>query len=306
MSTGRKNKSGDQPHPVLRPLTMTQVSRLVRLAENAASARGFPMRYDGAGALLSTTDHGMAAGLANLARTVGGLPRQQWRAAVSAHFDQMSPGGEPPEVPEDLDNELYLRLVDASTIDPDWTERVPELVPGVLIAPATHAGRAVALHFDPDALGRPWPELNQIGLANLRRLQDTVEHIQVPGAELTMLGGHMFAASRALVLDTVLRESLHVENPSFGCLVAMPVRDILLIHVLHDPTVIYAFAAMVKLATTFYTESPGPITPHVYYVADNQWHQMTDYTNGTADLKSTAAFSNALKRLEAQTSTSRP
>ena len=56
-----------------------------------------------------------------------------------------------------------------------------------------------------------------------------------------MLTGGMFTASRALVLDTVLRESLRVENPPFGCLVAMPARDMLLIHVVRDQTVVSAF-----------------------------------------------------------------
>ncbi|WP_405059287.1 hypothetical protein OG474_42090 [Kribbella sp. NBC_01505] len=312
MSTRKKSKGrvggrqgADRPHPVLEPLTMTQVDRLVRLAEDATVARGFPMRYDGSSALLPVGDggvlmkDGMVAGLVNLARTVGGLPRQRWQAAVSAHFDQMDPGGGVPTVPEDLENELYLRLVDASTINPDWHERVPEFVPGLLIAPATYTGRAVAMHFDLDRIGIPWHEINRIGLANLRRLKDKVEHVQLQGAEIAMLTGSMFTASRALVLDTVLRESLHVENPPYGCVVAMPARDMLLVHVMRDPTVVDALLAMMRLATCFYRESPGPVSPHMYYVADNEWHQLTDYSTGTADLRRVPAFSAAMHRIEA-------
>jgi len=279
---------------------MTQVKRLVRLAERAAANRGLPMRYDGAAALLPISGDGMIAGLTNLARTVGGLPRQQWRAAVAAHFAQMAPGGRPPAVPQDLENQLYLRLTEACTVPAEWAGRVPEFVPGLLIAPATYVGRAVAMHFDLDSLGLPWPEVNRIGLANLRRLRDTVEYVRAPGAEFAMITGGMFTASRALVLDTVLRESLHVENPEFGCLVAMPARDMLLVHVLRDSTVIHAFGAMMRVATCFYAESPGPVSPHVYFVADNEWHQMTDYSGGTFDLKSTAAFSEAVSRAEAK------
>ncbi|MFF1823429.1 hypothetical protein ACFVWG_39370 [Kribbella sp. NPDC058245] len=296
----RREPGGEQPHPVLRPLTMRQVDRLVRLAERAASDRGFPMRYDGVGALLPVEGEGMTAGLANLARTVGGLPRQQWRAAVAAHFDQMGPGGERPAIPEDLENELYLRLVDASSINPDWAGRVPTLVPGLLTAPATYTGRAVAMHFDVGSLGLSWSEINRIGLANLRRLTDTVEYVQVPGTEIAMLSGGMFTASRALVLDTVLRESLHVENPPFGCLVAMPARDMLLVHVMRDPMVVHAFMAMARMATCFYSESPGQVSPHVYYVADQEWHQMTDYSSGTFDLRSVPAFSQAMHRIETE------
>ena len=80
------------------------------------------------------------------------------------------------------------------------------------------------MHFDIDRLGVPWAELTRMGLANLRRLEDKVELVQQPGdngAGVGMLTGGIFTASRALVLDTVLRESLRVENPPFGCLVAM-------------------------------------------------------------------------------------
>ncbi|GAA1676317.1 hypothetical protein GCM10009745_19420 [Kribbella yunnanensis] len=314
MSAGRKVKrrvggklcKDDRLHPVLVPLTMTQVDRLVRLAEDACSARGFPMRYDGSGALLSVgddglpADGGMSAGLMNLARTVSGLPRQQWRAAVAAHFDQMAPGGAPPAVPEDLDNELYLRLVDASTINPEWAERVPEFVPGLRMAPATYAGRSVAMHFDVDSLGLPWQDINRIGLANLRRLKDTVEYVDCQGAQVAMLSGSMFTASRALVLDTVLRESLHVENPPFGCVVAMPARDLLLVHVMRDPAVVYAMLEMTKMATRGYSESPGAVSPHIYYVTDNEWYQLTDYSTGKADLKRVPRFSAAMRRLEAE------
>jgi hypothetical protein len=301
----------DQPHPVLTPLTMPQADRLVHLAEAAVAERGYSMRYDGAGALVAVGDDdgpagdAPSAGLVNLARTVGGLPRQQWRSAVAAHFDQMLPSGERPMVPEDLENELYLRLVCAATIQRGWTDRVPEFVPGVVTAPATYTGRAVAMHFDIDSLGVPWDEITRMGLANLRRLEDEVELVQQPGAngaEIAMLTGGMFTASRALVLDTVLRESLRVENPPLGCLVAMPSRDMLLVHVVRDQTVVPAFGMLTELANCFFADSPGPVSPHVYYVIGNEWQQVTDYSTGAARLKSGGRFSAALRRLDTEPS----
>jgi len=295
----------DQPHPVLTPLTMRQADRLVRLAEAAVAERGFSMRYDGTGTLVALGGDEPSAGLANLARTVGGLPRQQWRSAVAAHFDQVLPPGERPMVPEDLENELYLRLVCAATIERSWTDRVPEFVPGVVTAPATRTGRAVAMHFDIDSLGVPWEEITRMGLANLRRLKDDVELVRDPGgdgAEVAMLTGGMFTASRALVLDTVLRESLRVEDPPFGCLVAMPARDMLLIHVMRDQTVINAFGMLLNLANCFYADSPGPVSPHVYYVTGNEWQQVTDYSTGKAQLQAGGRFSDALRRLDRELS----
>jgi len=298
-----KETEGNRPHPVLTPLTKSQAVRLVRLSEDAVAKRGLPMRYDGAGALVPVgsdglpVQDGMFAGLANLARRVAGLPRQQWRSAVAEHFDQMTAAGAPPPIPDDLENELYLRLVCAATITPEWAERVPEFVPGVLTAPATYAGRAVAMHFDVDSLGVPPEEITRMGLANLRRLRDEVEHVRHNGAEVTALTGSMLTASRALVLDTVLRESLRVENPPFGCLVAMPARDMLLVHVLRDQTAVTALGMLVTLATTLFSSRPGPVSPHVYYVNDNRWEQVTDHSTGEVRLETVGRLSEAMRLL---------
>jgi hypothetical protein len=303
---GRLRNHADEPHPELTGLTAVQASRLVRLAEEAVAERGLSMLYNGAGALVTIgddgnpTDDGPSAGLANLARAVGALPRQQWRAAVAAHFDQMLPAGERPMVPDDLEHELYLRLVCAATIDPSCAAGVPEFVPGVIMAPATYVGRAVAMHFDLDSLGVPWDEVRRMGMANLRRLEDIVEFVQrdEQGPEVAMLTGSMFTASRALVLDTVLRESLHVEDPPFGCLVAMPCRDMLLVHVVRDYTVVSAFGTLVELANSFFGGSPGPVSPHVYYVTGTDWQQVTDYSTGAARLQGGGRFSEVLHRLD--------
>lgn len=307
----RQEADGDRPHPELTPLTLTQANRLVRLAEAAVAERGIQMQYDGTAALVSVRHDGSpvgdgpSAGLVNLARTVGGLPRQLWRDAVASHFDQMIPPGERPRIPENLEDELYLRLVSASAIEPGWRDGVPEFVPGVHAVPATYAGRAVAMHFDIDSLGVPWAGLSRMGLANLRRLEDKVELVQRPGAdgaEVAMLTGGMFTASRALVLDTVLRESLRVENPPFGCLVAIPARDMLLIHLVRDQTVVSALGMVARLANCFFADSPGPLSPHVYYVTDNEWQQVTDYSAGIAQLQAGGRFSETLRRLDTEPS----
>jgi hypothetical protein len=302
---GRRHGEGDGEwaDPVLTPLSMTQAARLVRLAEDAAAKRGLAMKYDGAGALVPVGSDGVPvqggifAGLANLARTVAGIPRQRWRSAVAAHFDQMALSDGPPPVPDDLESELFLRLACAHTIEPAWAERVPEFVPGVLTVPATYSGRAVAMHFDVDSLGVTREEATRIGLANLRRLGDTVERVQYDGTEIAFLTGSMFTASRALVLDTVLRESLQVENPEFGSLVAMPARDVLLVHVLRDDTVLKALDLMVWFAARLFGTAPGPVSPHVYYVAESRWQQVTDENSGEIQVRIVDPLLNAINQL---------
>ncbi len=297
----REATDRDDPDPVLTPLTRTQAARLVRLAESAVRERGLSMQYDGAGALVRVGSDGlpvendMVAGLANLARTVATLPRQQWRSAVAAHFDQMSP--DVPPIPDDLESELYLRLVSAATINPAWAEQVPEFVPGVLTVPATYTGRAVAMHFNTDRLGVSAAEAARMGVANLRRLQDDVERIEYEGAEIAAVTGSMFTASRALVLDTVLRESLQVENPPFGCLVAMPDRDMLLVHVLRDETVVTVLEMLARIVPTLFGSRPGPVSPHVYYVRDHEWQQVTDHSTGEVRVQTVGALFDVMQSL---------
>ncbi|TDW22002.1 hypothetical protein [Kribbella kalugense] len=216
---------------------------------------------------------------------------------MAVHFDQLpSPGG-PPPVPDDLEKELYLRLVRAATIDPEMGKHVPEFAPDVLMVPATYVGRGVAMHFDIDSLGVSWEEASRMGLANLRNLRDEVETMHFDGAEVAVLTGGMFTASRALVFNTVLRESLHVENPPFGCLVAMPARDVLLVHVLRDQTMLKALYLLITTATNMFSTRPGSVSPHVYYVTNEDWHQVTDYSTGELHLRAVSQLEDAAQRL---------
>ncbi|MFD7155674.1 hypothetical protein ACFV9C_13795 [Kribbella sp. NPDC059898] len=299
---GGRHADVQQPDPVLTPLTAHQAARLVRLAEAAVAKRGFAMRYDGAGSLIPTADQpsdSFSAGLGNLALKVAGLPRQQWHAAISDHFDQIPALDQLLTAPDDLENQLFLRLVRAAAHDPDMVEDAPEFVPGLVTAPALYAGRAVAMYFDVDRLGLSRSDATRIGLTNLRRLHDEVDTLRLGGAELSVLTGGMFTASRALVFDTVLRDSLHVDDPAFGCLVAMPSRDKLLVHVLRDATALHALGILAAVAAELFGTSPGAVSPHVYYVIRDQWHQVTDYSTGTFHAHDVAPLLEALERVGA-------
>lgn len=285
------------PDPVLAPLSTLEAGELVELAKRAASERGLRMTYDGDGALV--TDDGLVAGLTNLARTVSGHRRRRWREIVGSHFDQVagSVRAGPPLPPVDPAKEVYLRLVSARSLPPDWGASLPEFVPGVVRVPATYADGAVAMHLDPDQLGLTAAEAVEAGLTNLRALTDEVDRVHHEGAEIAALSGSMFTASRALVLDTVLRESLHVENPSYGVLVAMPTRDLLLVHVIEDHGIVPAMDLMATIAARYYAEHPGPVSPHVYYVGDGEWQQATTHVDGSVRVDLTGRMLEAVRRL---------
>jgi hypothetical protein len=296
MGLFRRRTEPERPDPVLTPLSVTEAADLVRLAELAASERGLRARYDGDGALVS--DDGMVAGLTNLARAVSGYRRRHWSEIVRAHFDMVAGSvQQAPELPNDLDESLYLRLVATDGIPSEWADTAPELVPGVLCVPSTHSERAVSMHFDLDRLGMSRDEATRTGLANLRRLPDELEMLRHDGAEVAAISGTLFTASRALVLDTVLRETLRVENPSYGVLVAAPVRDLLLVHVVHDRSVVPAMDLMVSVATKSFAEQPGPISPHVYFVHEGHWQQVTQHVHGTIRIVVEGRMADAIDRL---------
>lgn len=278
---------GNQPG-ALAPLSRAESAHLVRLSLEAAAAHALQGRYDGAGALVLQTGPGFAvgsapgerfeAGLTNLARIVAGLRPDHWPRLVGEHFDRLAQTlrNGPPPIPADPQHELLQRLVPRDVLEPRLIGSAPEFVPGLLSVPATSTDGMITMYFDPVAnLGLTWAEAESCGLRNLRSLTDTVDYAEYEGTQIAMISGSDFAASRALVLDTVLRESLHVENPRYGVLAAMPVRDLLLVHVITDLSVIPALGMMLNLAGRAHATEPGPLSPWIYLVAPDGWHLAT-------------------------------
>ena len=133
--------------------------------------------------------------------------------------------------------------------------------------PATINDGTVTMYLEPPDLGLTWPEAERFGLANLRRLTDHVEYLDHDDIRIAFVTGTPFAASRALVLDTVLRDSLHLDHhPPHGLLAAVPARDLLLLHVIKDLSVIPALGLLINLAARSHTHDPGPLSPEVHLV----------------------------------------
>ncbi|WP_203589927.1 hypothetical protein [Streptomyces sp. SID13031] len=280
------NESGPA-HPSLAPLSRAEAAHLVRLSLEAAADHALLARYDGGGALSlrlrsevteSPPAEHFEAGLSNLARIVAGQRPDHWPRLVGEHFDRLAHTlrqGPPPR-PADPSRELFQRLAAKDSLEPRMLCSAPEFVPGLLSVPATATDGTIAMYFDPLAdLGLTWAEAESHGLRNLRSLTDTVAYAEYEGTQVAMISGSDFAASRALVLDTVLRESLHVENPQYGVLAAMPVRDLLLVHVITDLSVLPALGMMLNLAGRSHAIEPGPLSPWVYLVAADGWQLAT-------------------------------
>ncbi|MFI5696678.1 hypothetical protein ACIA58_32790 [Kribbella sp. NPDC051586] len=279
--------NNSHPDPALAPLSRGQAARLVHLALSAAAELGLDLTYQGGAALVPAhrREDSPVLGLSNLARTLARFDEDDWPVLVEEHFDQLMEQLRqgPPTAPTDPERELIQRLVPRDALPPDWTAGRPDFVPGLLSVPSTSDDGIVTMYLQPSDMGLTWTDAERFGLANLRSLTDQVEHVDHADLRLAFVTGSPFAASRALVLDTVLRESLQVDHAPYGVLAAVPARDTLMLHVIRDLSVIPALGVLLNVAARSHAHDPGPLSPEVFLVTpDFRWLSATtlspDYT----------------------------
>ncbi|MEV6282974.1 hypothetical protein [Kribbella sp. NPDC051770] len=300
------HRPGTAPDPVLAPLTGPQTAQLIRLALDAAGENGLHATFDGTdalllspGPLLPQLSSDLVAGLSNLARVVAPEHPHRWPRLVHDHFNRLGAhlSDGPPPPPTDPTRDLIARLVPTTALPSSWTAGMPEFLPGLLAVPATHTDGVVTLHLDPNDFGMTREDALDTALTNLRHHPDHVEHFTHEGATITALSGSTFAASRALVLDTVLRETLHTENPPHGVLVALPARSLLLIHVIDDLAILPALAVMLGLSLRTHTTQPGPLTPWIHHVTAAGWSPATTQPDDLRSVHLTPALQSLTRTL---------
>ncbi|WP_350278997.1 hypothetical protein [Kribbella sp. HUAS MG21] len=268
------------PHPFLIPLSWRQAERFVHLALRAAADLGLAVTYQGGAALVPTApsaDHPVM-GLSNLARIIARFDETRWPSLIEEHLSgmlaQLSQG--PPPPPTDPEHELIQRLVPRDSLPPSWTSDRPDFLPGLVSVPSTETAGVITMYLEPADLGVTWSDAERFGLANLRRLKDHVEFVDHEDLRFAFITGTGYAASRALVLDTVLRETLRLEHPPYGVLAALPARDTLILHVIEDLTVLSALGLLLNVAARCYSRDPGPLSPDVHLVTPTlTWHPAT-------------------------------
>jgi len=269
----------------LRPLTAPQVDRLVTLARSSCRRLGFDLHYE-AGALVpgpSEADtSGPILGLTNLARAVAQQDFDDWPQFVDLHFAELLGRLEEgaPDPPDNPADQLIQRLVPRASLPPNWVADRPDVIPGLLSVPATLHGSTVTMYLDPSDLGLTWSAAEALGLANLRRRTDHLELLEEDGVPLARLTGDSFTASRALVLDTVLHETLDLPDLPAAVLAAVPSRDLLLIHVIRDLSVLPALGLLLHLTARAHSQAPGPLSPDIHLVTFTPsghptWHPAT-------------------------------
>jgi hypothetical protein len=294
--------SSDGPRdPNLPMLSVPQAAALGLLAERAFRAAGMPASYDGAGALHTGGQH---YGLHNLAAAASQEAWTKWPALVERHVAAMAEIARSEDAPV-TDSQKLLKLRAA--------DDVPELVefdaqsglPGILALPAidlpTHV-RELMKASAVDELGG-LESFRTTAIENLRRLP-LPEHQAYRGdderadSEVHIFTAEdFFGASRVLVLDHLLASMLRTERPAHGCIVAVPNRHLLAVHLVSGVGVIAALQLLVRIAEGE-QDAPGPISDGVFYLPlDGPGQRLNERDGDTVRIIADGAFADALTAL---------
>ncbi|HSV41580.1 MAG TPA: hypothetical protein VLI04_22640 [Nocardioidaceae bacterium] len=232
-------------------------------------------------------DSGGQFGLWNLAALCAPEPQSRWRHLIEEHVRRITAAQ--PDFDELSDDEfrssLYLRLVEANSL-PDRTfypyardigEHLVELLsvdmPEMITTPPEEALiRRGDIH-----------SLKQAGLDNLRSVLDQpdveVQTIEALGSgRFAVATGESFlTASLSLILPEAIARFTDERDAGKGVLVVIPFRHQLAYRVIDGDDCAAALNNLFKWAMLGFGDAPGPLSPHVYWVRDGHWTQITRF-----------------------------
>ena len=189
---------------------------------------------------------------------------------------------------EEFDAALYLRIVEAAAVpDLELVAYAREVGPGLLEVLSIDLPDSVATPPADELLARgPLEDLLVRGRENLRSLFEadgiTGETVGAHGGGrfTAVTGDSFFTASLALLLPETIERYSGESDFGRGILVAVPFRHQLLYRVIDDPDAALALGRMFHVATRGFYEEAGPLTPHVYWVRNHRWVQVTSMEGG--------------------------
>ncbi|MFI2373447.1 hypothetical protein [Streptomyces sp. NPDC018833] len=230
---------------------------------------------------------GRQFGLGNLAAVCHNDERgpRAWPELVRQHVGMVLRTMDAPSALETLPTEqiraqLYPRVVGAEGLDPKSFGYARTLAPGLFEILALDLPESVMMLTDEalEPLG-DLPYLRDQALYNLRGLpieaHETVADDEGMRFEV-VLGDSFYTASRVLALESLVRQVTGEELTADGALVAIPFRHQLAFHAIHDTGMIPALNAMASFAATGYEDTPGAISPYVYWWRAGTLTQLSD------------------------------
>ncbi|MDG5807950.1 immunity 49 family protein [Streptomyces ossamyceticus] len=259
----------DTPDADLPVLTVLQAERLRDLVSSYFFAR-YGVRPTITGGVVEHGGHRNP--LATLAQKLRTVPEELWPGQVGGHFSRLeaaSRGGN--EGAEELLAQSYLRLLPSDALPADGHFGYVRAVTEDLVeALSLDAPTWTRLLDDTDVARAGLDALRAAGRANL--LDTQVEHEEVPGLRGALLhsvyGESHFVASKALVLEELVRSLTGQQIPEAGVLVAVPTRHLLAFHLIVDHTAVDAINDLGSYALGAFEDGPGSLSPLLYW-----WHQ---------------------------------
>jgi hypothetical protein len=232
---------------------------------------------------------GTTFGLWNIGAFCRGADQGQWAELIDEHVQRVTtpPRGMGELTPAELKDALYLRLVDARSVqDVEDLGYARQVAPGLLeLLAADLTDSVVPLRRDDLAgLGT----LSELLLRGRSALRDLLEDGSVAARTMTdargpftvLTGPSFFTASLALILRETVDHFTGEADSGYGILVAVPDRHQLLYRVIDDPSAAAALGDMFEIARWAYDQSSGPLSPNVYWVRDLRWSQVTSVDEG--------------------------
>lgn len=292
-----EDDSGSARDPDL-PLSVAQAQRLRDLVRVAWAKTGREVTVH--------SDHVVDAdgdifGLWDLAAMVAGLPARKWPGFVSDQVRDFTAG---PSIEALSDSELRAHLVlslvdNAAFAAPSWFSTAPTLAgglrqvlaldfPPVVITPDE---AKLAAHGDLD-------EWRAVGRANLwemmRREPRDHQVVQTDeGSTFDVLFGDVFTASMAIFLPELISMVGHADLGR-GVLVAVPMRHQVAFRVIDGSEAVATLHRLFGLAMAGCSDGVGALSPHVYWVKDGNWEQVTEIDEDGPRLVVGAALAEAL------------
>lgn len=276
---GPKRDGRDAPRdPEFAFLSVAEGSRFRGLVRESFAEKGLEVSVF---ADMVTDSDGRQFGLGNLAAVCHNDERgpRVWPDLVRQHVGMVLRAMDAPSALETLPAEqiraqLYPRVVGAQGLDTSNFRYARDVGPGLREILALDLPESVMMLTD-EAL-QPLGDLAYLrdqALYNLRGLpveaHETVRDDEGMRFEV-VLGDSFYTASRILALESVVRQVTGEELPADGALVAIPFRHQLAFHAIRDTGMIAALNGMAAFAATGFEDTPGAISPYVYW-----WHEGT-------------------------------
>ncbi|MCB8905866.1 MULTISPECIES: hypothetical protein [unclassified Streptomyces] len=258
-------------------------------------------------------DKGRRFGLGNLAAVCHQDRRgpRVWPGMINRHIGLVVRAMDGPSAldtlpPEQIRSQLYPRVVSGDGIDAAAFGYARTVAPGLYEILALDLPESVMMLTD-EALERlgDHAQLRDRALRNLRGLP-VEEHETVRDADgmcfEIILGDSFYTASRVLDLEGVARRVTGLPLGEHGALVAMPFRHQLAFHPIRDTSIIPALGAMASFAASGYEDTPGAISPYVFWWRGGTLTQLSEHDEERGDLRIVVGddFQELLERLIAQ------